>query len=150
MRRLRPYLLQGDASDTNILKRAEYCKRLGITLIVNVGHNGNLPPKAYAVHMQMEDRAGVEANDWDRVWDALMLAEGELRRGGVVYVGCDAGLNRSNVFAGMLIAIHEHRPFDDALRREVAVIDDLEFRELWDAAGQMMAWLWAPCPWDEP
>lgn len=119
MRAIRPYLVQGDIRDLNLLNEPEVRKKYAFTLAINVGSTNFLPKNMFAVHLPMMDGERREDNDWDAILVVADVAVAEIARGGKVFVSCDAGLSRSVVFAAMVIALYEDRPMDDALMAEV-------------------------------
>ena len=135
-------LYQGDIGDLNVLKIPETRDRLGFTLAVNVGHTPFVPRGVRTIYLIMQDRTGYEANPWDLILDVAALVAGEILRGGKVLVTCDAGLSRSVVFCGIVLAFMERRPMDAELFDRVST--DFTLPELWDNAARAIALRAAP------
>jgi len=137
MRNLYPNLWQGDISDLNILKTPNG-RALGFTLAVNVGSTNFLPPDVFAVHLPLKDVGERMANDWRKVAEVVLLIVREIGHGGKVLITCDAGVSRSIVVAGMVIATLRGVPMDEDLKESVRAADGLMAKKLWDYGSDVV------------
>lgn len=137
MRELRLGLYQGDIQDLNLLKSNEVRAKYNFTLSVNVGSTNFIPPDMYAIHFPMKDSGKIEDNDWGQVLELVRLVVNEVLVGGKVLVTCDVGLNRSVIFAAMVISVVDGIPMDDKLMQTVKVAID-PAHDLWEFAKQVL------------
>lgn len=136
MRKLREFLYQGDISDLNVLKVSN---SKGITMAINVGSTLFTPPNvAVAIHFPMLDSERQPDNNWNRMFDLVMLAVEEIKRGGKILVTCDAGFSRSITFTGMLLAVYEMCEMDDKLMAAIRHPFEDPLPGLWANARQYL------------
>lgn len=144
MRQVSEGIYQGDTSDLNSLKLEAVRAHYGITLAVNVGSTPFVPmgvPTLYVPMADITDRADPQRplNKWPLIIDAAKMAAREIRRGGRVFINCDAGLSRSVVFTGLLIAVLQNIPMDENLLTMVRVAPGMEPScALWDDATEAL------------
>jgi hypothetical protein len=133
-------LYQGDIRDLNRAGR----ERAPFDLFVNVGSTNWLPPDQYAIHYPMIDGpwpgkpSRVKENDWEALVGLAQLIVGNLRNGRKVLVTCDAGLSRSVVMCGMVIAILKSIPMSEDLKTAVRTPTPPSI-DLWDEAQRAVA-----------
>lgn len=143
MRKLRPYLYQGDTSDLNALPHdldttgRTVAQKYGITLAVNVGSTPFVPRGIPTVYFPMKDSDREGDNDWGRIASLRSLLADEVNRGGKLLIVCDAGLSRSVVLAGMVISDMEGRSMDSLLFYEISAAEP-PLEGLWMNARRAM------------
>jgi len=148
MRRLRPWLFQGDVSDLNALPvnladttGRTVAEKYWITLAVNVGSTPFVPRGIPTIYLPMLDDPRPKANNWRRVLNVLRLVVDEIHQGGRVLITCDAGISRSVVFSGMLIRVITGQAMNDELMQEIRAPSDEPLRELWkNAENALITW----------
>jgi len=115
MRQIIPGLWQGNLADLNLLGVPELREKYGFTLAMNVGNSPWVPRDVPTMYLRMYDVAAEDdpergRNHWQLVLDALVMAAGEVTRGGKVLVVCNMGVSRSVVFSAMVVSILEGIP----------------------------------------
>jgi len=131
VRVITPHIYQGDISDLNVFGKLR--TDIPITMFVNVGSTNYIPPNRYAIHFPMRDE--VQVNDWEKICSLAQLAAEEVRRGGLLFVNCDAGISRSVIFVGMVMSLVDGIDMDDKLFQQLRLAPSMDpFEPLWEEA----------------